>query len=71
MVGRQQSARWILGRGLGAVMVLCALTVGASAAAAAEPLGTVRYHQMVPMRDEVRLATDVYLPPGPGAEPLP
>ena len=69
MVGRQRRGRWILGRGLGAVMVLCALTVGASAAAAAEPFGTVRYHQMVPMRDEVRLATDVYLPPGSGPFP--
>jgi putative CocE/NonD family hydrolase len=50
-------------------MVLGAIAVGASAVAAAEPFGTVRYHQMVPMRDEVRLATDVYLPSGPGPFP--
>ena len=69
MVGCQRRGRWTLGRVLGAVTVLCALAAGASAAAAAEPFGTVRYHQMVPMRDEVRLATDVYLPPGPGPFP--
>ena len=69
MVGCQRRGRWTLGRVLGGVTVLCALAAGASAAAAAEPFGAVRYHQMVPMRDEVRLATDVYLPSGPGPFP--
>lgn len=69
MVGRQRRGRWALGRALGAMMVLCALAVGTPAVGAAEPFGTVRYHQMVPMRDEVRLATDVYLPSGPGPFP--
>ena len=69
MVGRQRRGGWTLGKALGAVMVLGAIAVGASAVAAAEPFGTVRYHQMVPMRDEVRLATDVYLPSGPGPFP--
>ena len=34
------------------------------------PEGTkIRYHLMVPMRDGVRLATDVYIPPGEGPFP--
>ena len=69
MIERQWSGRWILGSVLGAAMMLCAVALGASTVAAAEPFGTVRYHQMVPMRDEVRLATDVYLPSGPGPFP--
>jgi len=69
MVGRQRRGRWTLGRVLSAVMLQCAVALGTPAVAAVEPFGTVRYHQMVPMRDEVRLATDVYLPPGPGPFP--
>ncbi|MFZ8932231.1 MAG: CocE/NonD family hydrolase, partial [Pseudomonadales bacterium] len=69
MIGRQRRGRWALGRVLGAMTVLCALAVGTPAVGAAKPFGTVRYHQMVPMRDEVRLATDVYLPSGPGPFP--
>lgn len=69
MVGRQRRGWWTLGGVLGAVMLLCALALGASAVGAAEPFSTVRYHQMVSMRDDVRLATDVYLPQGPGPFP--
>ena len=68
MVERRRREQRALGGVLGAVMLLCALALGALAVAA-ESFGTVRYHQMVPMRDDVRLATDVYLPSGSGPFP--
>ena len=63
MVERRRREQRALGGVLGVVMLLCALALGALAVAA-ESFGTVRYRQMVPMRDDVRLATDVYLPSG-------
>ena len=68
MVERRRREQRALGGVLGAVMLLCALALGALPVAA-ESFGTVRYHQMVPMRDDVRLATDVYLPSGSGPFP--
>jgi putative CocE/NonD family hydrolase len=69
--GRQGRAGW---HGLCALGVLLLGLLGGALGLAAEspddsPFGTVRYHQMVPMRDAVKLATDVYLPKGPGPFP--
>ncbi|MDA0956101.1 MAG: CocE/NonD family hydrolase, partial [Proteobacteria bacterium] len=69
--GREGRAGW---RGLCALGVLLLGLLGGALGLAAEspddsPFGTVRYHQMVPMRDAVKLATDVYLPKGPGPFP--
>ena len=61
-------------RNLAAILALVPFT-GANAQSFADydgdfPEGTkTRYHLMVPMRDGVRLATDIYLPPGDGPFP--
>ena len=61
-------------RNLVAILALIPFT-GANAQSFADydgdfPEGTkTRYHLMVPMRDGVRLATDIYLPPGDGPFP--
>ena len=55
------------------VAIVCILFLGTAALSAADPVdlgGVTEKHEMIPMRDGVKLSAFIYTPPGTGPWPV-